>query len=233
MPTGKHIMELADTILADEDHVRWPLSEIAGWINEAVKAIILVKPSASSASRVVDLVAGTRQAVPQTGTPTPLRLIDVVCNITATDPVARGRVISPVSRTQLDAQEPNWHDNRHVRFAKQVRHVTFDEDNPLEYLVYPGNNGDGQIEVITSELPAPLVATDDPNSIESYSGDVGLPEPYSVPLLDYVLWRCFLKDDLQGAPQRATLHYARYAEAVGIKIQVEGATSPNARRGQQ
>ncbi|WP_421849914.1 DUF6682 family protein [Oricola sp.] len=231
MPAGKEIIERADGLLSDADHTRWPLAERADWINEAVRAIILAKPSASSQTTVIALNAGTLQAIPQTGTPTPLRLIDVVRNIISESPLTGGAAITPVGRNILDAQEPHWHDERYIRQRKAVTHVIFDEDNPLQFYVYPGNDGTGKIEGIMSVLPAPLTASGDASSIDSYAGDIGLPEPYSVPVLDYLCYRCLLKDDLHGAPARAMNHYQRFAEAVGIKIQVEGATSPNARRG--
>lgn len=230
MPTGKEIMERADDLLNDADRTRWPLAERADWINEAVKAVILAKPSASSETTVITLSAGTLQSVPQSGTPTPLRIIDVVRNITSTDPLTGGRVVTPVGRNILDAQEPHWHDANYIRQATEVRHVIFDEDNPLQFYVYPGNNGNGKVEAVMSVLPTVLTASGDVTDIDSYTGDIGLQDLYSVPVLDYLLYRCFLKDDLQGAPQRATFHYQRFAEAVGLKIQVEGATSPNARR---
>ena len=230
MPTGKEIMERADGLLNDEDRTRWPLSERADWLNEAVRAIILAKPSASSQTQLLTLVAGTLQSVPQAGNPKPLRIIDVVRNITSESPLTGGRVITPVGRNILDAQEPHWHDAAYIRRSKEVRHVIFDEDNPLQYYVYPGNDGTGKVEAVMSVIPTPLTASGDVDNIESYTADIGLQDLYSVPALDYMLYRCFLKDDLQGNPGRATFHYGRFAEAVGIKTQVEGATSPNNRR---
>jgi hypothetical protein len=231
MPTGKEIIERAATILIDLDHVRWPLAELADWINEGVKATLIAKPSAHSESKVLALVAGTLQTVSTTGVPTPLNLIKVVRNITSEGPPrVGGRIITPVDAETLDAQVPDWHDPTKVAQAAVVKHVIFDENNPLEFYVYPGNDGSGKVEVILSTLPAPLVADGDAADIESYDGDIGLPEPYSAPILDYVLFRAFAKDDLEGAPGRSASHFQLFATAVGLKTQVEGATSPNAKR---
>ena len=50
MPKASEIMKLAGVQLLDEDHIRWPLTELADWVNDGVKAIVLAKPSASSKS---------------------------------------------------------------------------------------------------------------------------------------------------------------------------------------
>jgi hypothetical protein len=234
MPTGAEIMARAATLLNDEDHVRWPLPEMADGINEAVRAIVLAKPSASSESIIVELAEGTLQEVPQAGTPTPLMLQRITRNLktTANNPRVGDRIITPVARDVLDAQEPNWHDKTRTPHKKLVRHYIYDEANPLEFYVYPGNDGSGIVEAIVSTLPAKLTAVSgqDPLTLAAWTGSIGLPEPYSVPVLDYLLYRCQAKDDTSGNGGRSQAHYQLFAQAIGIKINVEGATSPNARK---
>lgn len=226
-------MERAGILLNDEEHVRWPLPELADWINEGVRAVLIAKPSALSKTRIISLAPGTWQQVPQNGDyPRPLMLLEIRRNVR--DPADRasgGRVVTPVSMTVLDAQAPNWHDPKHVAFRREARHYVYDEAVPLEFYVYPGNDGHGHVEAALSMLPAPLAASGPPDDLASYQGDVGLPEPYSGPLLDYVVFRANSKDDDGAQPGRAMAAYQQFATAVGIKVQVEGATSPNARRG--
>lgn len=238
MPTARSIMAQAGIVLLDEDHIRWPPAELAGWINLAVKAIILAKPSASARSIVIELVEGTLQHVPQTGTPTPLALLRIVRNIEKTDtpPVGNiketsqsllgGRIVNATPRAALDAAEPNWHDPRRVRFRKEVRQYVFDENTPLEFYVYPGNDGSGLVEAAVSVLPAAVAPTGPDDDLAAWDVEIGLPEPYSEPVLNYVLYRAYAKDD----PARSSAYYSQFATAIGIKIQVEGASSPNARR---
>lgn len=235
MPTAREIMEKAAILLQDEEHIRWPLDELAGWINDAVSAIILAKPSASSESRVMELDAGTLQRVPQNGgQPQPLMLVRVVRNLRSagTGGSARegGRIITATDRATLDALSPYWHDRNYVPFRREVRQYVYDEANPLEFYAYPGNDGNGLIEIIVSVIPARVVAQGDATEIASWGMPVGLPEPYSVPLLDYVLYRSFSKDAEGADPGRAGAHYTQFATAIGLKIEVERATSPNAKR---
>lgn len=226
-------MERAGILLNDEEHVRWPLPELANWINDAVSAIIIAKPSASSESRIIPLARGTWQQVPQGGSfPRPHALLEIRRNVR--DPADRasgGRIVTPVGMNALDAQAPNWHDPKHVSFRREARHYVFDEAVPLEFYVYPGNDGHGHVEVALSTMPAPLAASGAPDLLASYEGQIGLPDLYSVPVLDYVIFRTQSKDDDGAMPGRAMAAYQQFAAAVGIKVQVEGATSPNARRG--
>jgi hypothetical protein len=113
---------------------------------------------------------------------------------------------------------------RSVRFGREVRQFVFDEEVPLEFDVYPGNNGQGVVEITVAVVPT-LVGNED-----TYGNQLGLPEPYSVPIQDYVLYRCQMKDDDAAAAGRSAGHYQMFATAVGIKIQVEGSSSPNNRR---
>jgi hypothetical protein len=254
MPTGKEIISRAGVLLSDEQHVRWTLPELCDWINEGLRAIVLAKPSAFSKTVVLALGSGTHQTVPTTGNPIPLMLISVTRNIIYTPPVSdivpppppppppapgtivdvkdprkSGRTIRRADRSILDSLMPNWHIAQHVQFSKEVRNYCFDELVPLEYLVYPGNDGTGFVEAKISFQPPPLVATGSPQSIDSYTSDLGLPEPYSVPLLDYTLYRCQMKDDTDGAAGRSAIHYQQFATAIGMKVQVEQVHSPNAR----
>lgn len=233
MPTGREVMEAAAILLQDEDHDRWTLPELSRWLNEGVRAICLAKPSACSASRVVQLQEGTLQTVPEDPAyPKPLLLMSIVRNIvSAGPPRVGGRPVKPYSRDLLDAEDPFWHDKTRTPFKKEVRGFVFDEKVPLEYYVYPGNTGSGFLEIVTANVPPPLAPSPsaDADDIASYAGDIGLPEPYQVPLVDYVVSRAFAKDALTGDAGQAQAYYLKFANAIGLKVQVEGAHSPRGR----
>lgn len=231
MLTGRDVMERAGILLHDDEHIRWPLPELMRWVNEAVDAILLAKPSASSATIVVALQQGTLQKVPTAGSPAPLRLMGLTRNI-LTDGAIRvaGRAVTATIRSLLDKVEPNWHDRRYLPYRREVRQFTFDEENPREFYVYPGNDGTGLIEAIVATRPPPLAATGPDDDLASYQGPVGLDDVYSGAIVDYVCYRAQQKDDEASNTGRAAIHYQNFATAIGIKIQVEGATSPNRQR---
>jgi hypothetical protein len=148
MPKASDVMKRASVLLLDEDNVRWPLSELADCINDAVKAIILAKPSASARTAQLPLDQGTYQKIPDTlDSVTPLQLLGVNRNIIDTVKNIGGRAIRTAARAMLDSHEPNWHNPAYVPFAKEVRQVIFDENVPLEFNCYPGNDGHGVVEI--------------------------------------------------------------------------------------
>lgn len=228
VPAGSDIMVRAGVLLQDEEHTRWPLRELVTWLNEGQNAIVLAKPSACSGTAPLQMVRGTLQSLPEGH----LALLDVTRNLLGDgqNPANGGRVIRIAKRELIDSQDPYWHDNSKVRFRREVRQAIFDEQSPRQFYVYPGNDGSGFVEAVTGRAPTPVVATGDEDDIASYNVPIGLPAPYDGPLVDYIVSRSYAKDATTGNPALATAHYQAFAGAVGIKIQVEGATSPNARR---
>lgn len=223
--TAAQVMTLAGRLLHDEEAVRWTFPELADWINEAVKAIVLAKPSASSDTVTLALQAGTLQQIGDTH----LALLRLVRNITAAGPPRiGGRVVRVTSRQSLDAQAPDWHNPDDTPFKKEVRQFVYDEQDPRSFYVYPGNDGSGTVEAVVSILPAPVAATGDVTVLASYGQDVGLSDIYQPPLVDYVVYRAMSKDDTGSNPAGALAHYQAFALAVGLKVKVERANSPNA-----
>ena len=225
---ASEILSRAVTILNDEDHVRWPLAELCDWLNEGIRAIVLAKPSASVKTLVLSLAKGTKQSVPQTGLPTPLMLISINRNVTAQG--FPNRVVTIIDQALLDEENPNWHNEDKSTFKQEVRHYVYSEADPLTFYVYPGNAGTGKVEATVSTCPPEIIGNSPATEINHYIIDVPLPEPYSVPLLDYVLYRAFLKDDLGGQGSKSVGHFQQFSAAIGLKIQVEGSTSPNTKR---
>ncbi len=224
---GSDLLTRAAIILQDDDHVRWPLPELVKWLNDALHAVVLAKPSASSLSVALSLIAGTLQSLTNASH---LALLRIPRNLVAAGPPRiGGRIIRPTTREVLDASQPSWHDPTEVPYKKEVRQYVYDEASPREFYVYPGNLGTGLIEAVVSVLPTQLAASGDPDTIGSYATELGLPEPWAVALLDFVLYRAFAKDDVAADVSRSRLHYQAFASAVGVKVQAEGQNSPNAR----
>lgn len=233
MPKASEVMKRASVLLLDEDNVRWPLSELADCINDAVKAIVLAKPSASAKTAQLPLEQGTYQKIPETlDSVTPLQLLGVNHNIIDTVKNLGGRAIRTAARAMLDSHEPNWRNPAYAPFSKEVRQVAFDENVPLEFECYPGNNGTGVVQITISFLPAKVtpLPNKDVETLEAWDVEIGIPEPYTVPLIDYTLFKAFSKDDIAGDPTKAMTHYQTFATALGIKVQGEAASNPNRRR---
>ncbi len=222
--TARQVMELAGIALNDVGGNRWPFAELCLWINEGVGAIVLAKPSASSLTVVLRLQAGTYQTIGADY----LALLRMVRNIDAAGPPrVGGRFIAVTSRAALDAQMPYWHDQSRTPYRKEVRQIVFDDAAPLDFYVYPGNDGTGMVEAVVSKLPPAIVATGDPVEIASFGQDIGLPDIYLTPLLDYILYRAFSKDSLEANPGAAAARYQAFTVALGAKAQVDAIQNPN------
>lgn len=234
MFTAQDVFKKAGILLNDTGEYgqrRWPLIELCGWLNDALKAIVLQKPSATATTVSLPLVKGTLQSIPEGY----VSILRPVRNL-RTDKSDRQprRTISIVSEEQLNTINPAWHDEYSIRYNQQAKHLIFDEVNPRAFYVYPGNDGAGAIEVVLCKDPGLIVPISelDPESLEAYAVNVPLEDIYSGIVLDYVIYRARSKDAQEaGNAQRAALHYQQFANALGIKISVEANTSPNAKTG--
>lgn len=222
--TAQQVMVLAGRLLQDESAIRWTFQELCDWINEAVKAIVLARPAASSQTITMALQAGTLQALPDSY----LSLLRLTRNISAVGPPrVGGRTIRVTTRDALDISFPDWHNPKFNKYAAAVRQFIYDEDDPLSFYVYPGNDGTGVVEGIVSELPALVAATGDPTMIASYDVAISLKDIYQPPVVDYVVYRAMSKDDTAANPAGAQSHFQAFQMALGIKEKVAGTTNPN------
>jgi len=224
---------LASTILAevailaqDPDHIRWPLPEAIGWLNDGLLETVLQKPSAYSRTVVLSLVAGTLQGIGSDG----LQLLRLTRNITDVGPpVVGGRMIRVVERQILDLQSPDWNNPAITPPTQAVKGLIIDEQDPKVFWVFPPNNGTGMVEAILAKVPPMIVATGDATDIASYATAIPLEDVYKGPLISYILSRFYSKDSSFAANmQLATAHYGLFQAGLGVKVTVETTLSPNA-----
>lgn len=234
MFTARDVFEKAGILLNDTGKLstrRWPLAELCGWLNDGLKAIVIQKPSASAVNVSLPLARGTLQTIPGGY----VSILRPVRNVRAERSDRQPRkTISVVSDEQLSNLNPAWHDEYSVRYMQQVKHFVFDEANPRAFYVYPGNDGTGAIEAVLCAEPKLIQPKDgvNPTDLAAYEVEVPIEDIYSGVLLDYVLYRARSKDAQEsGNATRAALHYQQFANALGIKINVEANTSPNAKSG--
>lgn len=225
--TAQDLMTAAGYVLNDAG-TRWTYPELCFWINEGIRSIIFARPQAASQVVTLPLAVGTLQSVPAQY----MTILKITSNITAVGPpIVRGRAIRITTRDALDAVCPEWNNPAKFPYAQQVRQYVFDDDDPRTFYVYPGNDGTGNVEGIVSTVPAMVTIANgaDPNALASYDVDVDVKDIYQPVLLDYVLYRAFSKDDIAGAaPPVGAQYFQAFAQAMGIKVQVAQATSPNA-----
>jgi hypothetical protein len=209
--TAQSIVDKAEQILQDATNVRWTADELLGWLNDAQRQIALVRPDASVTTANITLVSGTKQSLPASG----LRLLDVIRNM-GVGGATPGSAVRLVDREVLDSQRPGWHMETGV---SDVKHFVFDQRNPKTFYVYPPAVTNATVEAVYSVSPAEVAAI---------GNTITLDDIYQNPLLDWVLYRAFSKDAEFAANQElAVKHLSAFQTALGIKSEVDMATSPN------
>lgn len=209
--TAAAIITRAALALQDTASVRWTRNELLDYLNEGQREVVIRKPTAYVRHTNMLLVPGTRQSLPSTdgsAAVDPIQLIEIVRNST-------GRAVRLVERSLLDNLNPDWHV---APQAVLVQHYCYSELDPKSFFVYPPNNGAGCLELTYSATPPALLAE---------SALTSLDDIYQGALLDYCVYRAFLKDAEYAAdPARAAARYASFLATLEGKAAQESAASP-------
>ena len=217
--TGTNLLSRIKDTLQDTTSVRWPEAELLRYINDAQREIVNFRPESSAKTANVQLVTGTKQALPTDG----LRLIKVTRNMSDASGGATGkRAIRIVNVDILNTQEPDWNDQTvsgDAAHGTVVKHYIFDEDDPRNFYVYPGVSGNAYVEVVYSASPTDLANT---------SATISVDDIYANAIIDYVLYRSYMKDaEYAGNAQRAQNHYQLFTASIGQGGQSAMLLDPN------
>lgn len=214
------VLSRASKALSDVAQVRWTEASKLEYFNDGLLEIAIQKPTAFSRTVEIELEVGTLQAVPAEYAGI-VRATRNVSSLLAATPRVGGRAISPTRSDILNDQFLDWHDPMTVPYGKITMHVIADEFEPRQFYVFPGNDGTGIIEAIVSLIPE-TIGTFDANTTAP------LDNVYHNALSDYVTYRCYAEDMiLNGAPQRAQMHYSLFQSALGIRQNIEAVANVN------
>lgn len=208
--TAKTILDKASTQLTDLANIRWTRAELLGWLNDGMRQIVLIQPSASSTTVSKQLVAGTRQTLPADG----WLLLSMYRNM-GTNGITPGRVIRLISREILDSFNPNWNTDT----AKaEVRNYIYTNQDQTAFYVYPPNTGTQYVELNYSVQLADLT---------SESQAIPIFDVFQSSLVDYILYRACSKD-AEYAPglQLAQGYLATFVAAIQGKSDSEVTNDP-------
>lgn len=218
---ASQVLNDASVALIDESHARWSLPEKLGYLNEALREAVVLKPNISTAVKVLTLQAGAVQQLPTEFTV----LVEAMSNI-VTDHVdeaerVRGNAVRPLPKPQiLDQMFPGWRGNG--ARSQQVQHIIYDLTTPHHFVVFPANNGSGMIEAVVGQRLEPVETDGDPNSIASYDAVVPLDDLYRLALTNFVIGKCYAKDaGIQGSAERAQAYIADFQNGILGRITSE------------
>ena len=200
--TAQRIVDDAQTILQDTTAVRWSEAELLGWLNAGQREIATLRPDATTVTTTHSTVAGTRQTLPAAAT----ALVDVIRT-------SGGAAIRKVPHELLDALRPGWHADT----SGAAKNYTYDPRTPKVFYVYPPSAGG-----VALELKYQTTATD----CASLASTITIDDAFANPLLDYVLFRAYAKDNEMGGETRAAAARASFENSLGLKAAADAAAAP-------
>jgi hypothetical protein len=148
--------------------------EILTWINEGQRALCRLKPSQSTVTATVSLVAGTKQLVPSNSH----AFVALVCN-------TGGNAITMTDRDTLDRFKPTWHIDPAGPTENYVKSLA----SPREFYVYPPAEAAAQVEAQYAVPPATIAASD----------PIVVDDIYAAALQNYALARLYSKETEDAA----------------------------------
>jgi len=184
--TGTTIINKAATILFDVNNVKWSRLELLGWLNDAQRAVVAMRPEAASTRATMQMVAGPRQNVPTAG----WMLLDVICNM-GTNGLVRGTAVKRVDGRIFDETNPSWQDATPVTAVTTAMYNVRDQ---TAFDVYPPSDGTGYLEVLYSLDPVDLAVE---------GSVIGVMDMYSPAMLDYMMFRAKSKSAPYNGPDAA------------------------------
>lgn len=210
--TAQSIINKVKVTLQDTTNVRWTDTELLAYLNDGQREICMRRPDASSVLANITLVQGTRQQIPDAGT----AVLRVLRNM-GTSGTQPGRAIRHIPLDLIDANVPNWHA---ATAQAEILHAMTDARMPQYFYVYPPATAGTQLEVLYAAPPA---------EVATPSGTISLDDVFATPLMDYILFRAYTKDqDMAGNATRAEAHFKLFESSMNGKTQADGVVTVQA-----
>lgn len=203
--------------ILNDDGTRWPLTELQSWINAGYRAIVDIRPDAGTIVDTFNCAAGVRQNL-TTIFPNAIELIDVVRNVASG---SNKQTVEPIDLKALNQLRRSWPADT---ASIDIEYFVLDARVQNQFMVYPPATSSAQIEVIYSQIPAPHTLTLSQLQNTATAETIRLLDCYANPLLDYVLYRAFMKDqDAPASAARSAAHFQAFTESLGAKTEGDGA----------
>lgn len=195
MATVQRILDKASLLLVDEDSTHWTEQELLGWLNDAYKFIVKAIPQSSvKRATYTGLIPNKAdQTIPS----------DAIVLLGMHYNTQSGKAVSLISRSALDAENNSWYTSTGTG---DIKHYVYDELNPKLVWLYPNPTASTSVEISYSFVPSNTLTTE----------DCKLDDTYTNSIIDYILYRAYLKDiALGGDSNRADIAYKTFLTSLG------------------
>lgn len=210
----------AQTLLQDEDSVRWTVTELQYWLNDGYRDVLNLRPDSNTLTGEFTCVAGPRQVLTTTF-PNASRLVSVIRNTASTSNKYGVRL---VNRRTLDDQRKGWYADTPT---VSIEEYMFDPRQPREFLVYPPATTAARLEVAYAQIPSPHTLTETQLTNPATAETIRIDDSFANALLDYVMYRAYSKDaEQQGNAARAVAHFQAFQNSLGVAAQANAASQP-------
>lgn len=186
--------------------------ELAGYVNRAIPFVVALDSSASIKTAAHELTQGVYQALPTGGQ----RLIKVLTNHIEGTFKERidGRVYTGKSSPKvlplstINSQDREWASSRE---RTVVTTVIFNKDDPKAFMVYPPNNGAGELMLTYTYVQEPIAEL-------SEEADIELGERYFNALMYHIMYSCLSRDgeDSSNSRRAREMYQMSVAELTGL-----------------
>jgi hypothetical protein len=204
--TAAKVMSAARGTLLDAAATAWTQQELLDYLNEAMRAGAAVKPDFHSATRNVELVHGTEQALPADG----VQVFDVRKNAYS------GQVVTLADRELIDETNRFWPT---TSFQRDVDNFYVDMRDPTRFTVSPPNDGTGEVEVLFGTLPDEIV-------IGGIDDVLAVHDKFEPALISYVLHRAYAKNSKRQDLVKSQSYKQQWAADLGMSTQAQSRYAP-------
>jgi len=214
--TAQTIITRVRTQLIDELATkRWTDDELLRWLSDGQRTLVAMDPALGEVSGPLLMVVGTKQTLPAGA----FMLLDIKRNL-GLDGVTPGRVVTVVSRENLDRVDPNWHASLR---SDITYHYVYDPKQPRTFYIYPPSTGANQLDVSRATTPADFTNLQDL---------ITVPDLYQTALFDYVMFRAHQKDtDYSAGESKAQTYLQLFQMFITSHTEAVLDESPNKQLG--
>lgn len=183
--------------------VTWLDAALLIMINQAQRAIVLLKHEAYTVLGPITLVAGTHQSVPAQG----VAILDIYSN------TAGGRTVTQVNRALLDSSNRFW---PAATAEVPVQEWTADPRDPKRFRVSPPNTGAGSVQALYSMTPPDVAAV---------GNVITLDDIYEMPIQAFVLSKAYAENSTRQDLGKSGAYDTEWKQLIGAKTQSQVSTA--------
>lgn len=197
------LLRVVSAQLYDEANEDWSQRELLDWITESLGALAEIRPDAFTRTRTQALVGGARQE--------PDADVERVVRVLSSGPSQAGpfRAVTHFDLATMNAVHPTWQTDP----PAQMRQFSLVHDATAFWVYPPQPAGDPGYAVVEAVVIPEIPSAEDAGFAEH---EIDVDQRFQRALVDYTLYRAFMKDsDTGDASARAQHYYAAFRAGTG------------------